>query len=344
MIWNDYQKNFTAFAESSGYSSNYIAKQLQYAKPLHKKNVPIIYDQLHLAKLVGYEYEYILKISNTPENFYREFTIEKKSGGKRVIKEPLPSLKEIQRWVLENILNKIKVSPTAKAYVLGKGIKENARFHKNQNIVLNIDLINFFPSIQEKYIFMVFRKIGYTSSVSTILTKICCFDKSLPQGSPTSPALSNIILKHVDDRIFGFCKKLKVRYSRYADDMSFSGSFNVDVIYKFVSSVVNNYGLKINTKKTRVLQKHHQQSITGVVVNEKIQAPRDYRRKLRQQIYYCKRFGLANQATRNNFKDIKSFLHFLLGKANYIKYLNPKDSEIKEYIEWLHFNMKEIKN
>jgi RNA-directed DNA polymerase len=110
MNWSKYEAHFREAAREAGYGDDYVISCLSYAQPLFDKGVPIIFDQEHLAHYVGYSVDYLRRASNSPPNFYREFTIPKKSGGYRKIAEPLPSLKEIQRWVLDNILYHCKVS------------------------------------------------------------------------------------------------------------------------------------------------------------------------------------------------------------------------------------------
>ena len=110
MNWTKYKNNFIASANKQEFGQEYIEKCLNYAQNLSSKKLPIIYDQQHLASLVGYNITYLLRASNCPNVFYREFSIPKKNGELRRISEPLPSLKEIQRWILDNILYKCEVS------------------------------------------------------------------------------------------------------------------------------------------------------------------------------------------------------------------------------------------
>ena len=148
MKWETYSSNFSEKALESGYAKEEIEAFLSYAEPLFKKKIPVIYDQEHFSLLVGYKYEFLLKITNAPAKFYRYFTIPKKSGGTRAISEPLPSLKEIQHWILKEILYKCSVSGFAKAYVRNRSIRKNAEFHVKRKKVLIIDIKNFFPSMK----------------------------------------------------------------------------------------------------------------------------------------------------------------------------------------------------
>ncbi|PAE09740.1 hypothetical protein CHI02_23610, partial [Niallia circulans] len=142
MIWENYKEEFVKVALESGHNDEYIEKHLNYAKSLFIKGLPIIFNQDHLSLLVGYKLEYLIKVSNAQSKFYRVFNIPKKNGGKRKIAEPLPNLKAIQKWILEEILNKCKTSDFAKAYKKGISLKENAKYHRRQKKVLTIDIEN----------------------------------------------------------------------------------------------------------------------------------------------------------------------------------------------------------
>lgn len=244
MKWETYKKNFIKEAERQNKTSDYIERCLGYAKTLFDKNMPIIYDQNHLCLLLGFSPEYIYRMSNSPKHFYRSFKIEKKNGKLRSIDEPLPDLKKIQKWILREILDNIAVSPYAKAYVSGQSIKENARFHRGQNCVLTVDIKDFFPSITIFRIIKVFENIGYSRPVSVFLANLCCLKKSLPQGAPTSPALSNIVAGNLDIKLSSFARENKLRYTRYADDITFSGEFIPKQTISHIRSILKSEGFE----------------------------------------------------------------------------------------------------
>jgi RNA-directed DNA polymerase len=151
MDWSKYVKQFKRQAKKAGHDGDYVQRCLAYAHSLYQKNLPIIYDQRHLALLVGYSPDYIYRAANGSQHFYRNFKIPKHAGGFRDIAEPLPSLKEIQKWILSNILYGCEPSPFAKAFVPKRSIRENARFHRRQPMVLSLDIVNFlgpYPQIK----------------------------------------------------------------------------------------------------------------------------------------------------------------------------------------------------
>jgi RNA-directed DNA polymerase len=220
------------------------------------------------------------------------------------------------------------------AFIPRRSIRHNASFHKNQNKVLSIDVKNFFGSIGYRKVYWFFKTLGYSRQVSGLITFLCCLDGTLPQGAPTSPALSNLIFLRADARIAGFAKKHGIRYTRYADDLSFSGKFNEAMVIKFIRTVLEDEGLEINNKKTRLMHRHQRQEVTGVIVNNKMQAPREIRRRLRQEVYYIKKHGLSSHLDRTeNYR--ANYLRHLLGIANYITFINPKDTEAMKYFNLL---------
>lgn len=328
--FDKYKKEFEKKASNTGYSADNIYKCLQYAEPLIEKDLPVIYNTSHLSKLVGYKKNYIKRSVQFPNYFYRHFEIPKKNGKTRRLSEPLPSLKEIQNWILEEILYKVKVSRYAKAYVKNRSIKDHVRYHKNKSKILTLDITKFFDSIKPKLTEDLFKRLGYSNIVSNLLTKLCYLNDSLPQGAPTSPYLSNIIMYEFDEAISKYCIENKLRYTRYADDLAFSEDFNKEELINKVREELSKLGLELNDAKTLFMEKNVQQIITGVVVNKKSQIPKCERNKIRNSMFYIKKFGLENHI-ENIKEDRANYLKHLLGKIQYVLFLNPKDNEFIEY-------------
>ena len=335
MDFTKYKDDFKAEATKKGLSENSIQHCLDYAEALISKNVPVIYNPSHLSSLLGYKKEYLKKAALHTSYFYRDFEITKKNGKKRAISEPLPSLKEIQIWILKDILEKVTVSPFAKAYKPKTSLIENLKFHKKQPKVFTLDLENFFPSIKMEWVEKVFLELGYSKMVSNLLAKLCTRDDSLPQGAPTSPYLSNLIFKEADVVIAGFCKQRKIRYTRYADDLSFSGDFDENELLDTITKTVENLNLRLNKKKTKLMTPDKRQTVTGIVVNDKPQVAFNKRNELRQAMYYIKKFGFDEHRV---YKEIKqaNYLEHLLGRINFVLQINPKDIEFMEYKTMLY--------
>lgn len=310
---------------------DYINACLDYAYPIYTAGFPVIYDIHHLSLLVGYKKGYLYSVSNAPEFFYRKFVIPKKNGKQREIHEPLPSLKEIQHWILHNILSKFEISKFSKAYSAGSSVKHNARFHRNQNQLLKLDIKDFFPSISLYNVFGLFYSVGYTKQLSMMLAKLCCFDGRLPQGAPTSPSISNIIMKNVDARLGAFAVKNKIRYTRYADDMAFSGDFKAGDVISLTEKILKEYGFKLNKDKTRLMHNHQRQIITGITVNEIMNVKREARQFLRKEAYFINKFGL--QAHLDKIGNTEPYyLHRLIGLASFALYVRPDNEEMKQIL------------
>lgn len=334
MEWSKYEKNFREIAQKHDKNEKYCEKWIGYAKKLWEHNVPIVYNQEHLSKLVGYAPVYVYAASNSPEHFYRVFEISKKSGGKRQIAEPLPSLKEIQKWILHNVLVKMEVSPYAKAYIKGKSIKDNVRFHRNQEMVLSLDIHDFFGSLSSKLVYEKFVEVGYNEDVAMMFTGLCCLNGSLPQGAPTSAMLSNVLMKPFDDAIAAYTVKRKIRYTRYADDMTFSGVFDCVDLIRYVRGNLKLLNLKLNKDKTRLRKQGQQQEVTGVVVNHHPQMSKKTRKEIRKNIHYIKKYGVESHLEHIG-ENRQNYLQHLQGVIGYALFINPKDKELREYRDYL---------
>jgi RNA-directed DNA polymerase len=334
MDYKKYQELFRKKAIDAGYSEDNIIKCLSYAEKLISRKLPVIYNSSHLAALVGYKRSYIKRAIYHTKYFYRTFSIKKKNGKKREISEPLPSLKEIQDWILNNILYIRKNNRFAKAYIPQKTIVDNIKFHINQPIVLCVDIQDFFHSITLQSVQEIFVEFGYSLRVAEVLAKLCCLEGHLPQGAPTSPQLSNIYMHSFDTSVAKYCVNKQIRYTRYADDLTFSGNFDDIEVLSFVSQNLNAIGLKINPEKTKVMTSNMRQIITGIVVNKKAQIPKEKRRELRQAIYYIKKFGLESHLEKVQCNK-SNYLKHLLGIANYFLFINPNDNTLKEEKKYL---------
>lgn len=338
-----YSRQFRLLAIQNNWSDEDIESCLQYAKRLSDKRLPIIYDQGHLSFLMGIEYGYLLGVTNSQGSYYKQYMLPKKSGGFRIIMEPYPTLKLAQAWILHNILyaNDNYVAPNAKAFVRNVGLRDNAKFHRGKKVLLNIDLVDFFGSIDFTMVLELFIKLGYNKPCSVMLSNLCTLGGILPQGAPTSPMISNMVFYPVDTIIFDYCKQRKIMYTRYADDLSFSGDFDAYELLRFLNAVLKQYHFKINGKKTKICYNGNRQAVTNIVVNEKIQTRKDYRKSIRQNIYYVKKYGLQSHVAHYNERHMtmwspESFLNHLKGKVGYALYINPKDTEMQRYREYLY--------
>ncbi len=251
MNFEKYTEKYINKAKQVNLADNIITENLNYAKKLFDNGYPIIYDQMHFCKLVGYKYEFILGITNATDLYYRKFKIHQRNGKIRHISEPMPSLKEIQQWIKDSILDKVELTPYAKAYRKGYSIKDNAKYHRNRDAVISLDIKNFFDNIKIKRVIRVFKECGYSNEVAVLLSKLCCYKERLPQGAPTSPVISNIIMNNIDTELATFAKCNELRFTRYADDITFSGNVDSDsskMIIKRVDNIMQRHRLYLNEK------------------------------------------------------------------------------------------------
>ena len=276
-------------------------------------------------------------ISNHIEDNYRVFKIKKRNGKYRTIYEPNYNLKYIQKQILNNILNERRISKYAKAYHKGISLKDNAIPHTNKDIILKLDLENFFDNISFIDVYNTCFPIEYfPKSIGMLLTYLVTYNDHLTQGSPTSAYISNIVMREFDEELGNYCNKLNVSYTRYSDDMTFSGNFNPTDIIKKVNELLKQTNQTLNKDKIHIISKNNKQLVTGIVVNKKISIDINYRKKVRQEIYYIKKYGLNSHLHHidyNKSKDI--YLNSLYGRILYILQIDNNNKEFKEYKQYI---------
>lgn len=245
---------------------------------------------------------------------YTPFSIPKRNGKSRQIWAPMPKLKKIQHWILRNIAERMPIHGAAHGFVAGRSIASNARRHCNARIVIKMDIKDFFPTVTWRRVKGLFRKAGYRDQIATLLSMLCTEaprkiiqhrgetyyialgERCLPQGAPTSPALTNALCRHMDVRLTALANKLGWRYTRYADDLSFSlpvdheGEPKIGSLLGGVKHIVAKEGFEIHPEKTRVMRNAACQQITGLVVNGEggPRVPRKRRRQIRAALHNLK--------------------------------------------------------
>lgn len=266
---------------------------------------------------------------------YVEFSIPKKTGGTRLICAPIQPLKEIQRALGAMLQALFQPSESAMGFVAGRSIVANARCHLHQSCVLNLDLENFFPSITKAWVRRALeRELADripSSEVRHLICKLCTIPNQsgievLPQGAPTSPVLSNIVLKDLDRRLAAFAGAHGYNYTRYADDITFSHNRPIrrfsPFFMKRIRSIIEEYGLKINDRKTEVSVKGERLEVTGLIVGEKVNVPRNYIKQLRTLLHLWEHYGYerAQIIYNRNFCSGtgKSLKMVIYGKINYL--------------------------
>ena len=289
--------------------------------------VPIILNTYQMSNVLGIKWNLLKKVINNSKKMYYNFNISKRSGGKRQISMPNEVLKEIQVLIKEKILDKIKISDKANGFVPQKSIITNAKEHLNKEKILNIDLKDFFNSIHKNRVYYIFKDLcGYNNDVSFCLTNLVTYKNSLPQGAPTSPVLSNIVSYMMDLRLEKLSEKLEIKYTRYADDITFSGDYNSinTKLLEYVTTIIKDCGFEINNRKTRFAGKGRRQEVTGIIINNNtINVPNKYIKEIRQELYYINKFGIKSHKEKVGFEN-KYYKEHVLGKILYVKSINKK--------------------
>ena len=278
---------------------------------------------------------------------YSTFSIRKKSGGERQINSPVLGLKSILRILNVTLQCCIEPHKAANGFVLNKSIVTNASLHIGKNYVYNIDLKDFFHSFDRNRVKMAFIQEpfflkGNKEPIAFLIASLCTHpllieDGStqtvLPQGSPTSPTLTNLLCVSLDRRLNGLAKKFGARYSRYADDITFSCHQNVfkkeDFQKELKRIIEEDQSLKINEKKTRLQKTGYRKEVTGLTVNEKVNVQKRYVKQIRMWIYYWEKYGYlrAQQLFMMDYKKDKghvsnsqpNLVNVLSGKLDFLK-------------------------
>lgn len=271
-------------------------------------SLPILENVDDLSQSLRLPKEVISKFSFNNDRYYHRIEMEKKSGGIRHIESPLKELKAIQRWVLRYILDKLSPSTYAKGFVRKKSILDNAKPHEGNQYVLNLDLKDFFTTVQASHVYTLFKNIGYNNNIAFILTSFCTKSGYLPQGAPTSPALSNLVCLRLDHRISTYCKKRALTYTRYADDLCISGN-KILILQKasyLIKDIICDEGFTINAKKEKFLGPKVRREVTGLTVTPKITISKKNYCLYRKRIY-----DLVRTETPNKHEIIKGILSFV---------------------------------
>ncbi len=314
----------------------------------------------HLLNITPQKLTYHLYVVN-PETRYKTFTIPKKSGGERVISTPITALKIIQ-WKLNQVLTAVyDVKPSAHGFVPNKNIVTNAKAHAGKRFVLNLDLKDFFPSVNFGRVRGLFMAAPYSlpAEVATVLAQICCHDNQLPQGAPTSPMVTNMLCTKMDSQLQRLAKECRATYTRYADDITFSTTlkeFPEALAYAVETeegdklllgdrlvAIITSNGFTINEKKVRLQSRGNHQEVTGLTTNQFPNVKRTYVRQIRAMLHAWAKYGLEaaekeyygkyEEKAKFPLKQRADFKQILKGKIEFLGMVKGKDNSIyKKFI------------
>lgn len=297
----------------------------------------IVYRELSsIEKDLGFSAKTLYGLSNSLEKHYHTVYLPKSDGSKRKLSVPDLILKLVQKSIADNILIQYPISKYAKAYKPGSSIQKNARPHVGKKKILKLDIEGFFDHILYSRVKdTVFYEEKYSEAIRILLTMLCYYNDSLPQGAPTSPAITNIIMYDFDETVGAFCNEKNIAYTRYCDDMTFSGCFDEREIISFVKGELRKLGLFLKNRKTAVISASKRQVVTGIVVNEKMNVTKDYKKTIRQEIYYIKKFGLDEHLKRLGISDKQQYVLSLKGRIAFVLQTIPNNCEFIEYKNFL---------
>ncbi|MFN7924507.1 MAG: reverse transcriptase family protein [Bryobacteraceae bacterium] len=347
------------------------APLMQPAKPWPVPSITTPGDLAHHFSLLPSELDwfadlrqYQLRQANPRLDHYH-YRVLSKPGSLRLIEAPKRRMKALQRRILDDILVHVPPHDAAHGFVPGRSIKTFSAPHVGQSAVLRMDLRDFFPSIGRARVQALFRTIGYPESVADLLGGICTTATPkrawtnvtaerdrlhearmlyraphLPQGAPTSPAIANLIAFHLDSRLTGLATASGATYTRYADDLAFSGGDtflrSAERFSTHVAMILDEEGFSVNHRKTRIMRRGVRQYLAGVVVNDHLNIVRHDFDTLKAVLTNCARHGPASQ----NRTGHPNFRMHLEGRISFVEMIHPargaKLRAIFQSIPWDH--------
>lgn len=276
----------------------------------------------------------------------------------RLIESPKPTLKRVQRQILKDVLDRLPVSQAAHGFRAGRSIVTNAEPHVGSTVVVKFDLLEFYANVRAAQVVRVYRKAGYSREAAIWLTRLTTSAcpgnlpfpegdhygvwryrlRHLPQGAPTSPALANLVAYRLDQRLSGLAARFGGTYTRYADDLTFSGAAKfaraLRVVIPLVEQIIRSEGFFSNPAKRQVLRRHQQQRIAGVVVNDRLNVCRRDVDRLKAVLHQCVKFG----PSRQNREGHDDFAAHLRGRIAHVGQLNSQRGkklwELFAQIDW----------
>lgn len=349
----DYAPRNPRTGERLDFSSDSDARWLDYYGLPHLKTPRDLADWLEmpLGRLVWLTHR--LKDGMRPqseqESHYHYRWVKKRSGGQRLIEAPKPFLKEAQQRILRGILDHVPPHVNAHGFVAGRSILSNARPHVGQRILLKFDLENFYPSVRYSRVVAIYRSLGFSREVGIWLGRLTTsvahwnlfrtgstaaysanapyLSRHLPQGAPTSPALANLSAWSLDVRLTGLARAFDLNYTRYADDLTFSGSHRFGGALRdfipLVGKIIKSEQFRVHRRKRKIIRDSQRQTVTGVVVNTKPNISRVEFDRLKAILFNCVKHGPSTQ----NHDGHENFADHLRGRIAHVRHLNRARGE-----------------
>ncbi|MGH2627214.1 MAG: reverse transcriptase family protein [Anaerolineales bacterium] len=297
------------------------------ARMLERGYQPIV-SREDLAGRLSYELHDLLALAARGASFYREVHLRRSNGTFRTIHSPREPIRGIQRWVLDNVLKAYRPHDAAHGFVRGRSIVSNASRHVGHGILVMMDIASFFPTIPYRSVRKGLEKLGYPYSVASLLANLCTRAGFLPQGAPTSPALSNLVCERLDRRLAGLARSRGFSYTRYADDMAFSSNDRrLVALIPLLRRIIEEEGFEVRAEKTRVARAGARRMVTGIVVNERPNLPRAQVRTLRAAVNRLVRHGPAAVVMKSRRSEESDPVQVLFGHLGFLAMVNPASGQ-----------------
>ena len=339
-------KSHTIVYIGKGYSSA-LEDKTTHLDRLTPLGLPLIEADKDLADFLGITYKQLRFLTFHRDvvtmDHYHHYQIPKKKGGFRSIAAPKPLLKQIQRKILADILGKIPITEETHGFVKGRSVISSAKVHVTApTLLITMDVENFFPSITFERVRGMYKNFGYSGYIASLLAMLCTYcermaidvggiikyvrtsARILPQGSPASPMITNIICKNLDYRLNGLAKKYELTYTRYADDMSFTyhgdeSTLKLNQFLALTKIITKDEGFSIKASKTKILHPHNRQCLTGIVINhETIGVPKKWLKNLRAALHHLSLLKANNEPIPS------SLIYEVKGKLSWLKSVNEE--------------------
>ncbi len=346
--------------QAAGRASALVEAALNQATVVEQNRAPAILTLMHLAFRMGVAHKYLRAlVADAKGEHYRDFTIAKRSGARRRIAVPEPGLMAIQRWIAREILNTRPIHDSAYAYAAGKSIRDCAERHVGAGWLLKFDIHDFFESIPEKSVYRVFRAIGYQPLVSFELARLCTrpwvlppiarietrlvrnsykrgiefyrrsYTGYVPQGAPTSPMLSNLVCVRLDAALSGFAATHNLAYTRYSDDLTFSGgagSFDRAKAVGMVDDVrriLATHGFRLHEQKISIVPPGARKVVLGLLVDRgRLRLQRELRSRIADHVRGIETFGIASHAKARTFVSPTGMINHIAGLLRFARHID----------------------
>ena len=277
-----------------------------------------------LANKLNFSESYLHEIANHADKFYYTYYIEKKNGKERQIDSPSIEIKGIQRWIKDEILEKVILPNCIHGFRKNHSVRTNAMPHLGRTYVYCIDIKDFFPTIKYKDVFVLFQELGNDIQMAAFFSSLCTYNGYLPQGAVTSPTIANIIFSKIDSKINEICSTRRISYTRYADDLTFSSNSKINLLEAIeeIKNSIEETNFKINLKKSRLMSGQKATIVTGLRLNSKKLSIGNWRKKLlRAKIFKM----IMNSDEKGENK--------ILGELAYLRSIEPDTyKNFKKYV------------